>query len=180
MELTKIDVTRNRVLARQVRALYEEAFPKSERLPWWILVGNARRRGIDLEGWVENGQLVAMTSSVTTPKLHFLLFFAIAPHLRGKGYGSQILQQLQRTHKTLILNVEPLEADAPNLAQRQRRFAFYQRNGLQDTGWFVWEVGGMFRVLSTAPQLDVAAYRQVFRKLTFGIWKVRLEKERKS
>ena len=180
MELTRVDVTKSKAAARTVRSLYEEAFPKSEQLPWWMLFHNARRRGIDLEAWLEDDRPVAMTSSVTTDKLHFLLFFAIAPALRGQGYGSRILQQLQKEHSTVILNVEPLEPDAPNLEQRKRRFAFYGRNGLQDTGWFVWEVGGRFRVLSTDPRLDVTAYREVFQKLTFGIWKVRLEKERKS
>ena len=45
-----------------------------------------------------------------------------------------------------------------------------------DTGYHVWEVGGMFRVLSTKEILDVPAYKQLFRKLTLGFWDVRLEK----
>ena len=74
------------------------------------------------------------------------------------------------------LNVELLDPKAENYPQRQRRFRFYGRNGFFDTGYHVWEVGGEFRVLSTGLPLDVPRYKQVFRKLTFGLWDVRLEK----
>ncbi|MBO5079164.1 MAG: hypothetical protein J6B67_05740, partial [Oscillospiraceae bacterium] len=63
-------------------------------------------------------------------------------------------------------------------AQRKRRFAFYEKNGFLDTGYHVWEIGGMFRVLSTRQALDVPAYKRIFKKLTLGIWDVRLERER--
>jgi hypothetical protein len=47
---------------------------------------------------------------------------------------------------------------------------FYEKNGFFDTGYNIAEVGGVFRVLSTVPELDVRAYRNVFRKLSFGLW----------
>ena len=163
-------------LAKEARAIYLEAFPKEERLPWWLLRLNATRQGIDITGWTENGQLRGITISVTEGGLHFLLFFAIHPQCRGKGYGSAILEALKGQYDTVVLNVEPLVPDAPNLPQRQQRFRFYNRCGFRDTGWHVWEVGGMFRVLSTKEALDVPAYKQLFRKLTLGFWNVKLEK----
>ena len=163
-------------LAKTARAIYLEAFPKEERLPWWLLRLNALRRGIDITGWTENGQLRGITISVTEGGLHFLLFFAIHPQCRGRGYGSAILEALKDQYDTVVLNVEPLVPDAPNLPQRQQRFRFYNRCGFRDTGWHVWEVGGMFRVLSTKEALDVPAYKQIFRKLTLGFWNVKLEK----
>ena len=163
-------------LAKEAKAIYLEAFPKEERLPWWLLRLNATRQGIDITGWLEEGQLRGITVSVTEGGLHFLLFFAIHPQFRGRGYGSAILEALKAQYETVVLNVEPLVADAPNLPQRQRRFRFYSRCGFRDTGYHVWEVGGMFRVLSTRETLDVPAYKKIFRKLTLGFWDVRLEK----
>ena len=163
-------------LAKEAKAIYLEAFPKEERLPWWLLRLNATRQGIDITGWLEEGQLRGITVSVTEGGLHFLLFFAIHPQFRGRGYGSAILEALKAQYETVVLNVEPLVADAPNLSQRQRRFGFYNRCGFRDTGYHVWEVGGMFRVLSTRETLDVPAYKKIFRKLTLGFWDVRLEK----
>lgn len=174
MKLTKTDLNHASRLAREARGLYLEAFPKEERLPWPLLRLNALRRGIDIAGWTEAGQLRGITVSVTEGGLHFLLFFAVVPQCRGMGYGSAILEALKKEHETVVLNVEPLASDAPNLLQRQRRFGFYQRCGFYDTGYHVWEVGGMFRVLSTQKTLDVPAYKQIFRKLTMGVWNVKL------
>jgi len=108
--------------------------------------------------------------------LHFVLFLAIAPDMQGKGYGSAILTALQEKYGAVELNVEPLLESAPNYPQRLRRFAFYKKNGFQDTGYHVWEVGGMFRILSTSKTLNVPRYKKVFKKLTWGLWDVRVEK----
>ena len=163
-------------LSRQAKAIYLEAFPKEERLPWWLLRLNATRRGIDITGWLEDGRLRGITVSVTEGGTHFLLFFAIHPQFRGQGYGSAILEALKARYDSVVLNVEPLVDNAPNLPQRQRRFGFYTRCGFHDTGYHVWEVGGMFRVLSTKEILDIPAYKQIFRKLSLGFWDVKLEK----
>ena len=175
--MKQMDIHQNSALRRQAKALYLEAFPKEERLPWWLLLLNSRRQGIDLTAFLEDDAMVGFTASVTTEEMHFLLFFAIPAYLRGQGWGSAILAQLQQQHKAVTLNVELLDPEAENFSQRQRRFRFYQRNGFYDTGYHVWEVGGKFRVLATQPHLDLAAYRKVFRKLSLGFWNVKLQKD---
>lgn len=164
-------------LRRQAKQLYISAFPKEERLPWWILCVNSRRKGIDLTAWLDGDIFCGFTYSVTVADLHFLLFFAVDAELQGRGYGSRILCQLQRTYPQVVLNVEPLLPESANYGQRLRRFAFYKKNGFYDTGYHVWEVGGKFRVLATEQELDVEAYRALFRKLTFGIWNVKVMKD---
>lgn len=172
------DIVKNKALEVKAKALYMEAFPKQERIPWWLLTLSSRRRDIDLTAWMEGDTFCGLTASVTEGKDHFLLFFAVAQSLRGQGYGSQILKQLRSTYDTVVLNVELLDPTADNFSQRQRRFAFYGRNGFVDTGYHVWEVGGKFRVLSTRQQLNVPVYKRFFKKLTFGLWNVRLEREK--
>ncbi len=176
MELKSMELSGAPHLMGLTKALYHSAFPKEERIPWPLLRASALRRDIHLTAWLRGDSFCGMTASVDVPGMHFVLFLAIAEPMRGTGCGSAILRQLQREHPVVALNVEPLTADAPNLSQRQQRFAFYEKNGFQDTGYHVWEVGGMFRVLSTRKELDWEIYRQVFRKLTFGLWTVRLEK----
>ena len=174
MTMQAIDINKNPVICRRAKALYLSAFPKEERLPWWVLRLNACRRGIDLTAFADGDTFCGFTASVTVDGLHFLLFFAIDEEKRGMGYGSAILQKLRKEHKALVLNVELLDPAADNYAQRKRRFAFYQRNGFADTHYHVWEVGGKFRVLSTEPVLDVPQYKKIFKKLTLGLWDVKL------
>jgi GNAT superfamily N-acetyltransferase len=178
MELHAVDLNHALDLLQQAKALYHSAFPKEERLPWWLLRLNACRQGIDLTAFTDGDVFCGFTASVTVEDLHFLLFFAIDDGLRGKGYGSAILQKLQKEHKTVVLNVELLDPAADNFGQRKRRFAFYRRNGFYDTGYHVWEVGGKFRVLSTDPVLDVPQYKKIFRKLSLGFWDVKLLPEK--
>lgn len=175
--MQQIDLHTDSCLRRQAKQLYLEAFPKEERLPWWVLWLNSLRRGIDLTAFVEDGAMIGFTASVTTNRMHFLLFFAVPETSRGCGHGSAILTQLRQQHAAVTLNVELLDPEAENYPQRQRRFRFYQRNGFFDTGYHVWEVGGKFRVLATQPELDVASYREIFRKLSFGVWNVKLKKD---
>ena len=175
--MQQIDLHTDPRLRRQAKQLYLEAFPKEERLPWWVLWLNSLRQGIDLTAFVEDGAMVGFTASVTTARMHFLLFFAVPETSRGCGHGSAILAQLQQHHQAVTLNVELLDPEAENYPQRQRRFRFYGRNGFFDTGYHVWEVGGKFRVLATTPSLDLDAYREIFRKLSFGVWNVKLKKD---
>lgn len=176
MKLTKVDINQNRLLQTQAKKLYMQAFPKEERLPWWLLRLNAKRSGVDLTGYMEGDRFCGFTASVSVDGMHFLLFFAICQELRGQGYGSAVLTQLRQEYPAVSLNIELLIPTAPNLEERQKRFAFYRKNGFFDTGYHVWEVGGKFRVLSTASCLDEAAYKQIFRKLSLGFWNVKLEK----
>ena len=175
--MNAIDLNSDFKLCRQVRQLYLEAFPKEERVPWWLLRLNALRKGIDLTAWVEGDRFCGFTASVTVEKLHFLLFFAVAEECRGQGRGSEILSVLKNTYQTVVLNVEPLLPQAENLAQRRKRFAFYEKNGFFDTGFYVWEIGGKFRVLSTAAELNVPDYKAVFKKLSLGFWNVKILRE---
>ena len=173
--LKKIDILKSPEIEKQAKALYHTAFPKEERLPWWIMWLNARRKGVDLTAWMEEDRFCGFTASVTVEGLHFLLFFAVDTPLQGQGYGSAILAALREEYGNIALNVELLDQRAPNYLQRLRRFAFYEKNGFSDTGYDVWEVGGRFRILSTR-QLDVLQYKKIFRRLSLGLWNVKVEK----
>lgn len=175
MHLTQIDITKNKAISRKAKALYLRAFPKEERLPWWILWLNAHRKGVDLTAFMDGEQFCGFTSSVTVEGMHFLLFFAIEASLRRKGYGSAVLSQLRQEYPSVTLNVELLIPSATNLQERKNRIAFYRKSGFVDTGYHVWEVGGKFRVLSTVPSLEVKTYKRIFRKLSLGFWNVKIE-----
>ena len=176
MNLRKINAASDAAVLADVKRLYHTAFPKEERIPWPLLRLNALRKGVDLTAFLDGDTFCGFTYSVTVGGLHFLLFFAVDDALRSKGYGSAILTCLKEEYDTVVLNIEPFVENAPNLPERQHRYGFYRHNGFFDTGYHVWEVGGMFRVLSTNPELDVPSYQQLFLKLTMGLWKVKVQK----
>ena len=162
----------------RVKALYNSAFPKEERLPWFVLRLMSARQGMGITAFYEDAHFCGMTVGAETEEILFLLFFAVEDGLRGKGYGSEILELLkaQNPDRAIVLNVELLDETAENYAQRVSRMRFYSRNGFYDTGYDIDEVGGTFRVLSTRQELDVDAYLQVFKRISFGFWKPYIRK----
>lgn len=157
----------------QMRRLYRTAFPKEERLPWWVLWLSARIKGVELAAYCKDGTFCGFTHTTQTQEVLFVMFLAVAEEQRGQGCGSAILSYLKQTAqgRPIILNVEPPDSSAPNAQERRLRMAFYQKNGFYDTGYDIAEVGGIFRVLSTVPELDIPAYLKVFSRLSFGLWR---------
>ena len=176
MELLEINVAKNKTAARLARELYRTSFPKEERIPWWILRVSNRWKNVSVDTYYDGDVFCGFTHSIIIDDVLFVSFFAVNHAVRAKGYGSAILSHLKKKGYQIVLNVEPPLADAPNLEERLRRCRFYEKNGLHDTGYYVYEIGGKFSVFSTASDLNVKTYKRVFRKMTFGFWNVRIFK----
>ena len=165
----KLTISKN---LTQAKKLYHEAFPKEEQLPWWVLRFMTVLNGVELSAFYDGAEFCGLTHTTVTEDTVYIMFLAVNERLRNRGYGSAILEQIKQMHsdKAIILNVEPPDDQAKNAEQRVKRICFYEQNGFYDTGYNSTEVGGIFRVLSTEPELDIKAYLRVFRKLSFGFW----------
>ena len=65
----------------------------------------------------------------------FVLYLAINAKIQSKGYGSEIIKWLKEYagQRTIVLNVEPIDDTAINAQQRQKRIAFYKKQGIVET-----------------------------------------------
>ena len=162
----------------QIKARYRSAFPREERLPWWLLRLLAAGKRSELTAFYDGETFCGLAFTAATEDILYVMFFAVAEDRRGQGCGSAILDHMKQSHpgKTVLLNVELLDDAAPNNDQRIRRMAFYRKNGFCDTGHNIWEVGGAFRILSSTGKMDAAAYQRVFLKLSYGLWKPKIQK----
>lgn len=160
----------------KMKRLYRTAFPKEERLPWWVLRGWNWLRWGELTAYYQAGEFCGFSFSATTQTLRYVMFFAVEDGLRGWGYGSGILAHMTQKGKPVLLNVEIPEESAPNYPQRLQRMAFYQKNGFLDTGFHIREVGGVFAVLSSTGWMEPEVYRVAFQKLSLGLWRPKIFK----
>jgi GNAT superfamily N-acetyltransferase len=160
----------------EIKRLYRSAFPKEEQIPFGLLRFLTVIRGVELIGYREEQQFCGFTYTVTEGNIVFVLFFAVNSGIRGQGYGSSILKYLKNKHpsRQIVLNVEPLDAQAENTDERVRRMRFYEKNGFYDIGYEIDEIGGTFRVLATEKTIDLHAYLRIFKKMSFGFWKPRI------
>lgn len=151
--LTFVDSTRSAACARQVRKLYFSAFPPQERAPFWLLRLMARGKSSDLLGVYDGETFVGLVSMVYYADMVYTWFLAVDDNQRSRGYGTAILAEIARLHsgKRLILCIESLDVPCDNLPIRQRRKAFYLRNGYRETGVKLMEANVVYEMLATAP-----------------------------
>lgn len=120
----------------QLKRLYQTAFPENEQIPWHDLMRLIDEMSLDFTAYYDGDVFVGFTIVYPRPSFSWYWYFAVREDLRGKGLGQQILTQLIERYKgqRCVLDMEsPEQNPCPNPEQRQRRRAFYLRNGFRDT-----------------------------------------------
>lgn len=134
MALILTAIKQDKAAWRQIGALYKTAFPPDERAPFWLMRRRAKQgRGQVLAAY-DAEQFVGFTYLVIYRDMVYLFYFAINDGLRGKGYGSSVLQALRQKYpaKRIFLAREQLDDQAENAEQRRTRHEFYLFNGFCD------------------------------------------------
>lgn len=121
-----------------VQAIYEEAFPAWERVPFEELVeGDSDPARVQL-AMVDNGFVLglAVASRLKAVPWSFLEYFAITRERRGQGLGGELWDELVRrlgsTAFPMVFEVDPPEQEPPGSVERikrGRRIEFYRRRG---------------------------------------------------
>ena len=142
----------------QIRKLYLERlkrdFPPDEIKPLSRIERALARGEYVCYGAMDGEAILAYAFFVVTGKRALFDYFAVAEELRDRGIGSRFIRELMDgllSQMDCVL----LEVDDPDhgqgqeeVALRNRRLAFYLRNGLTDTGVRTKVYGVDFRILS--------------------------------
>ena len=154
--------------------LYERAFPPNERVALWKLRAIALLGRGEFTAYRHGGRFCGFTFATFSDELAFVLFLAVDDSQRSKGYGSAIIGKLRERSagRPIVLEIEPLDPDAPNYGQRVRRLAFYERNGFGPTGYDVIDSGDRYTMLSTGEGLDVPAFEAAVRRMSLGLHRI--------
>ena len=133
LEMKKLD--RNHPDLQKVLNLYISAFPRNELMNFNIFYTNHIRG--DVISFYNNNNFIGFAALLTKGNISNILYFAIEPNLRGKGYGTQSLKQICNYFKSfkIILDVEdPFECNNEfEREKRLKRILFYKRVGFELT-----------------------------------------------
>ena len=170
-----IEIKKGSPFLPQVQALYESAFPANERIPMKQLLDNKIKR----EFWAffnkDNGENAAapkfcgFSNSITHGSITNIVYFAVVPELRSRGYGSQILQVIREQHPdtriVVDIEVEEDSKDAEELERRNRRRNFYLRNGFGSSPVdYVWQ-GEHYRLLTAGGTITEKEFRDFWKEI---------------
>lgn len=154
------------------RDLYERSFPKSEKYPLVMLDALCLRPGINARAFYEDNQFIGLMYTVESKTMIFILYFAVNDEIRSQGYGTKILQLIQKEagSRAIGLNIEPVDPAADNAEQRLRRATFYERNGIVDTGCRLHAQGQIYAVYSSADPFVPKHYTKTMARMAFGLY----------
>ncbi|MEO1300405.1 MAG: GNAT family N-acetyltransferase [Cyanobacteria bacterium J06636_16] len=151
----------------QIKLLYETAFPKSERAPFWFLRKKSKQSNVSFNSLYEDESWIGLIYTLEFRDILLLLYLAIDASCRSGGYGSKVLRALKEMHpdKRIVLNIEPIDERADNYAQRVKRKSFYEKNGYTSTGIIVEELGQPFEMLILGGSITPEETREVYSSL---------------
>lgn len=150
----------------QIKQLYEEAFPPTEKKPFSLILKKSEEGCMEiLSIEEEDGQFLGLAIFILHGDLALLDYLAIRPERRGCGIGSRVLPLLRERYagRRFLLEIEDAdEADAENLAERVRRKAFYLRNGLCEMPYRIWLFGVQMQILTDGATVTFDEYHAIF------------------
>ena len=167
--LQLFEVTKDSPWLPQVKALYESAFPANERIPIKQLLDNRIQR--DFWAFVDaidgTPTFCGFSNSMTRGTITNIVYFAVEPRLRSRGYGSEILKTIREKHPgtRLVVDIEVEEdsKDAEELELRERRRNFYLRNGFESAPVdYHWQ-GEHYRLLSAGGTVSDREFRDFWK-----------------
>src|SRR5882724_4805549 len=119
----------------QIQAIYDVSFPREERKPFWMVADAMQKGRYDVFVMTQEtaSKIVAFGLLVPLRVSHamYIEYYAVAPHLRGRGIGSQLYVSVvaffNKTDRSAIV----WEVDPPEQAgdDNERRIRFYERLG---------------------------------------------------
>lgn len=134
-----LEIKKVKLSNKDVKKIYLDSFPKEERMPFPIMVLMTKITHTDFLGFYDRDILCGFVYSATIGNITFIMFLAVDKNIRSKGYGSEILKEMQRLYPNnkIVISIERCDVEATNINDRIRRKHFYLKNGYTDTGYLI-------------------------------------------
>ena len=144
-----------------------DAFPEEERMSVERLMELSAAEDFTLLAACDGDAMVGFTLLGVSDTCVYVFLLAVDKEQRSKGYGSQILRELKNRFagQQIVLDLEGIDEQAENNAQRISRKRFYLRNGFCETGYFMDYFGIRFEVLCGEENLNVSNFVQLLDRL---------------
>lgn len=150
---------------QKVRQLYNRSFPDSEKAPFRYMVEPFDE--VDFLSFYDGKIFVGFVYLIYYLDVSYIFYLAIDDKLRGKGYGTAVLQYIRHTHPSnrIILEIEDASASSSDVETCLRRKNFYVKNGYVDQNVHIRMHGVPMEILSSGGSITRSEYLHLWKKL---------------
>ena len=148
---------------KEIKEIYIEAFPKSERKPFFTVRRSVNKGKALLLTAMENEALRGFVLVIPYKNMLRVDYLAVSGKIRSKGTGSFIMQEICRyfSDKKVVLLIERLDEGAENREQRIARRRYYLKNGFTSADIFVEGAGGDMEILNFGGKVSPEDYMRL-------------------
>ena len=145
--------------------LYLRSFPRAERKPFGVILRCWRRGRTHVYRILRDGQFAGLITTVNSPDLILLDYFAVKPRFRGRGIGSGALELVRERYegKGVFVEIESTEEPSRDWDRRERRKQFYLSGDMIPLGVSARVFGVRMELLGWDCVLDFDGYRDFYR-----------------
>lgn len=170
----------NKDIERDIRPLFESAFPSDERPPADIYFSSfIGQNNKVLLGFYEKKEFIGFSSLIIHKDICYIFFLAISPLKRNQGWGGKILSYIKKKYKkyNVLLCYEEVDQKYGNYEERVNREHFYLNNGFKINPLKTYEFGVIFQtaVIGTR-EISFQDYKDLFES-GFGKWALKYLKD---
>lgn len=160
MEVILKNVSKNQPYYKKIKRLYKNAFPISERAPFWFLISKSRKENVDFWALFDKQKFIGLIYVVNFSDLSYIFYFAILDSERGKGYGSKVLEVIKDKYlnRRIFLAIEQLDKNSENYEERVKRKQFYMKNGFMELKLKLKEAAIVYELLGIGGTISPKEY----------------------
>lgn len=149
----------------QLYLLYRTSFPRAERKPFRVIRRMYREKTSDIWCLERDGIFLGFASTMNSPDLIMLDYFAVSKRHRGQGIGTAALQKLKICYdgKGIFLEIESPREPGPDQIRREKRKQFYLRCGMEPLQVMADVFGVKMELLGWNCQMDFPRYHAFYR-----------------
>lgn len=142
---------------------YKSAFPRNERIPFFIMRLMAKKGEAKFFAVESNdGKFGGFAVTMKHGDIVILSYFAIHPKLRNRGIGSKALMKHYLGYR-FILEIEDAKEPCADRETRLRRRAFYLANGMKSAGFTAHVFETDLEALTAGKPVSFEEYRDLYR-----------------
>lgn len=163
--LTFLNIRNKKECRKKLKKLYNEAFPKEERIPIWLLELLTRKKEAKFYSIYDKEKFVGLIYNIYYKDIVFIFYLAIDEELRGQGYGRKVLEFIKKEYSNLriILSIEQINQNSNNYKQRIKRIEFYIKNGFRDAHYTIKERNVKYEMLYYNKNVTLYEFKELMK-----------------